>query len=130
MAEQFFTNLMFEGDAEAALEFYLSIFPDSAVITSQRYRPDETMAGELKLAQLRLGEHRIILTNSPIDHDFSLNPSASIFVLCRSGGELNRYAEALSKGGRYIMPVATYPFSRRYGWVEDRFGVSWQLNLP
>ncbi|NNU17324.1 VOC family protein [Parvularcula sp. ZS-1/3] len=130
MADQFYTCLMFEGDAEDALEFYLSVFEDSSVITSQRFRQTEPMAGALKLAQLRLGEHRIILTNTPNEHDFTFTPSASIFVSCRSGRELNAYAEKLAKGGRYIMPAATYAFSRRYAWVEDRFGVSWQLNLP
>ena len=130
MADQFFTALMFEGDAEAALELYLSVFRDAAVITSQRYGRNETMAGELKLAQLRLGEHRLILPNSPNVHEFGFTPSASLFVQCRNAREVDRYTERLAKGGKYLMPTGPYPFSRRYGWVEDRFGVSWQFNLP
>ena len=130
MAESFYTCFMFEGDAEEALEFYLSLFSDAAIITTQRFGPGEPMTGELKLAHFRLGEHRILFTNSPNEHDFSFTPSASIFVMCRNAKELDRYAEALSKGGKYLMPPGEYGFSRRFGWVEDRFGISWQLNLP
>ena len=61
---------------------------------------------------------------------FTFTPAMSLFVECRSDAELATLFERLSEGGEVLMPLDQYPFSRRYGWVSDKFGVSWQLNLP
>ena len=68
-------------------------------------------------------------TDSPPVHDFTFTPSFSIFVDVASAEELDRLFAGLSEGGAVLMPLDEYGFSRRFGWVNDRFGVSWQLNL-
>jgi predicted 3-demethylubiquinone-9 3-methyltransferase (glyoxalase superfamily) len=66
----------------------------------------------------------------PIKHGFSFTPSCSTFVAFDSTAELERVFGRLSQGGQVLMPVDNYGFSQRFGWLNDRFGVSWQLNLP
>ena len=58
---------------------------------------------------------------------FVINPSISFFVHTESVDETERLASVLAEGGRVLMPVGAYPWSERYGWVQDRFGVSWQV---
>ena len=53
----------------------------------------------------------------------------SLFVECETEAELDNAFEALAAGGAVLMPINNYGFSRKFGWVNDRFGVSWQLNL-
>ena len=62
-------------------------------------------------------------------HEFSFTPSFSIWVVTESGDELERLFAALADGGTQLMPLDSYGFSARFGWCNDRFGVSWQLNL-
>ena len=54
----------------------------------------------------------------------------SLFVDCANEAEIDRLFAELSEGGSVLMPLAAYPFSRKFGWLADKFGVSWQLNLP
>src|SRR3712207_1814746 len=67
--------------------------------------------------------------DSPPVHDFTFTPSFSIWVEAASEEELDRLFAGLSEGGAVLMEVGDHGFSRRFGWVNDRFGVSWQLNL-
>lgn len=125
------TFLMFEGDAEQAMNFYLSLFDDAKVIAIDRYGPDEpTPEGSFKLATFTLAGRSFMVFDSPAPHPFTFTPSVSLFVTCRTERELERLYAALSEGGQVLMPLNDYGFSRRYAWVNDRFGVSWQLNLP
>lgn len=68
-------------------------------------------------------------SDSPIEHDSSFTPSCSIFVEFDSVAELDRVFGALSEDGQILMPLDDYGFSQRFGWLNDRFGVSWQLSL-
>jgi predicted 3-demethylubiquinone-9 3-methyltransferase (glyoxalase superfamily) len=68
--------------------------------------------------------------DSPAKHAFTFTPSFSFFVETESEDELRRLAAALGEGGSVMMPLGDYGFSRLFTWVSDRFGVSWQLNLP
>jgi predicted 3-demethylubiquinone-9 3-methyltransferase (glyoxalase superfamily) len=68
--------------------------------------------------------------DSPVKHGFTFTPSFSFFVDCDSEEEMSRIAPALAEGGGVLMEQADYGFSRQFTWVSDRFGVSWQLNLP
>ena len=61
---------------------------------------------------------------------FTFTPAFSLFVDCESEAVLRQIHAALSDGGKELMPLGDYGFSREFAWVEDRFGVSWQLNLP
>lgn len=68
-------------------------------------------------------------TDSWVKHAFSFTPAVSLFVECESESEIDRLNAALGEGGSSLMPIDNYGFSRRFAWVNDRFGVSWQLNL-
>lgn len=122
--------LMFEGQAADAIDFYLSIFPDAHVQDIERYGPGEAGAeGTVKKAAFRIGDQTVLCTDSFVKHDFSFTPAFSFFVECTSVEEIARLASALAEGGMELMPMGDYGFSRRFTWVSDRFGVSWQLNL-
>lgn len=119
--------LMFDRtSAKDALDFYASIF-NGARISSIEYFED---TGGVKRALLELPGQTLILMDSPARHEFTFTPSISQFVVCDNEAEIDALAAALSDGGKFYMPLDTYDFSRRFCWVEDRFGVSWQLNLP
>jgi predicted 3-demethylubiquinone-9 3-methyltransferase (glyoxalase superfamily) len=131
MAKSFTPFLMFEGHANAAMDLYLSVFEHAEVRFVERYGPGEPgPEGSVKLAMFALGEQQFLCSDSFEKHAFSFTPSFSIFMECESEAELNRVYSALSEGGEVLMPLDNYGFSTRFGWVNDRFGVSWQLNLP
>ena len=66
---------------------------------------------------------------SSLDHAFTFTPAISIFVNCETEDEIDKLFETLSQGGSVLMELTQYPFSKKFGWVQDKFGVSWQLNL-
>jgi predicted 3-demethylubiquinone-9 3-methyltransferase (glyoxalase superfamily) len=122
---------MFVGEASAALDLYSAIFPDFRVEHIDRYGDREAgAAGSVRRADIVFGEHRIIAIDSPVKHAFTFTPSMSLFVDCDSAATLDSAFERLAEAGKVYMPIADYGFSRRFGWCSDRFGVSWQLNLP
>ena len=124
------TFLMFEGKAEEAMNLYVSLFKGSEVKSVERYGPGELGAeGSVKRAEFILAGHRMMCIDSPVKHAFSFTPSISLFVECEDAAELERAFAQLSAGGEVLMPLDNYGFSARFGWVKDRFGVSWQLNL-
>jgi predicted 3-demethylubiquinone-9 3-methyltransferase (glyoxalase superfamily) len=123
--------LMFEGRAEEAIRAYVGLFADSQVLDIQRYGPGEPGAeGSVRLAAFRLAGREVRAIDSPMKHGFTFTPSFSFFVDCVDEAEFERAFAALSEGGGVLMPPGDYGFSRRFAWVNDRFGVSWQLNLP
>ncbi|MER7763966.1 VOC family protein [Streptomyces sp. NPDC097619] len=125
------TFLMFEGRAEEAMTFYLSLFEDSEIVEITRYGADGPgPEGTVQLAVFALAGQRYMCIDSPQEHAFGFTPAVSLFVRCADEPELERLYAALSEGGAELMPLGDYGFSRRFGWVNDRFGVSWQLNLP
>jgi len=67
--------------------------------------------------------------NSSVAQPFTFTPSLSFFVTCVDESEIDRLFGALSDGGKVMMPLDNYPFATKYAWVQDRFGVSWQLTL-
>ncbi|HEX6986703.1 MAG TPA: VOC family protein [Planctomycetaceae bacterium] len=130
MARSVATMLMFEGAAEEAMTFYVSLFGGSEVRRVERYGPGEPGAeGTVKRADFSLAGHEMICIDSPIRHAFTFTPSVSLFVDCESEEEQETAFGRLSEGGKVLMPLGDYGFSTRFGWVNDRFGVSWQLNL-
>jgi len=131
MVEKVTPFLMFEGKAQAALELYVSLVPGAAVTRIARYGPEGPgREGEVSQAAFTLAGREFICMDSPVHHAFSFTPSVSLFVDCADAAELDRLFAGLSEGGEVLMPLDDYGFSRRFGWVNDRFGVSWQLNLP
>jgi predicted 3-demethylubiquinone-9 3-methyltransferase (glyoxalase superfamily)/quercetin dioxygenase-like cupin family protein len=122
--------LMFEGRAEEALTFYTGLFPGAAIDSIERYRAGEMgPEGTVRLASFTVAGQRVMAIDSPADHDFTFTPSFSFFVECAGTEELDALFAALSEGGAVMMPPGDYGFSRRFCWVSDRFGVSWQLNV-
>ena len=124
--------LMFQGGtAQAALDLYFATFPDSRMVRVERYaKGDPGPAGTIKVAVFTLCGREFMCSDSPINHGFTFTPASSTFVDFDSAAELDRVFAVLSEGGKALMPVSNYGFSRRFGWLVDRFGVSWQLNLP
>jgi predicted 3-demethylubiquinone-9 3-methyltransferase (glyoxalase superfamily) len=123
--------LMFDGDAQEAIELYVSLFEDAEIVSVERYGAGEQgIEGTVKRAEFVLAGQRFRCFDSPIEHDFVFTPAFSIFVDCDDDAELEATFLALSEGGEVLMPLGAYGFSAGFAWVNDRFGVSWQLNLP
>ena len=130
MARAVATQLMFEGAAEEAMNFYVSLFKGSEVTRVERYGPGEPgPEGSVKRAEFTLDGHRLACIDSPMKHGFTFTPAASLFVDCEDEAELDAALARLSEGGAVLMPPGNYGFSTRFAWLNDRFGVSWQLNL-
>ncbi len=122
--------LMFEGQAEEAMTFYVSLLPNSSVLHVTRYGPEGPgKEGSIMLAMFALGGQQFMCIDSPVSHGFTFTPAMSIYVNCESEAEIDALFARLSEGGQVLMPLSSYPFSPRFGWLNDRFGVSWQVNL-
>jgi len=125
------TFLMFTGRAEEAMNCYVQTFPRSRIVTVERYGVGETGAeGSVKRAVFELNGTQLQCIDSPVEHAFTFTPSMSLFVDCDSRQQLDVAFQRLSEGGHVLMPPGEYGFSRWFAWLADRFGVSWQLNLP
>ena len=81
------------------------------------------------LARVAICRREFLFSDSPPVHAFTFTPSSSIFIDCDSADQLDRLFAVLSDDGQVLMPVGDYGFSRRFGWLQDRFGVSWLLKL-
>jgi len=126
------TFLMFEGKAEEAMTFYVSLFEGSSVVSVDRYGPEGPGAeGSVRFAVFRLNGQNYICIDSPAKHAFTFTPSVSLYVTCKTEEEINRLYKKLSQGGQVLMEMAPLPpYSAKFAWVADRFGVSWQLSMP
>lgn len=118
-------HLWFDKEAKEAAMFYIDVFENSMFSYSTILK--ETPSGDAELVSFQLaGQDFVAISAGPY---VRFNPSISLMVACQSELEVNTLWEYLSKGGRELMPLGEYPFSKRYAWVEDRFGLSWQLML-
>ncbi|MGI9521778.1 MAG: VOC family protein [Hyphomicrobiaceae bacterium] len=125
------THLMFQdGKAQAALDLYTSVFPGFTVVLVEKFSPEEASPDFIKFAKIDFEGHWLIIADSPIPHGFDFTPSASLFVDFDNAADLDRAFAALGDDGDVKMPLDDYGFSQRFGWLTDRFGVSWQLNMP
>ena len=116
---------MFTGRAEEAMNLYVSLFPDGAITSLQRNE-----GGQVQVATFTLAGQELTCIDSPPVHAFTFTPSMSLSVQCDDEAQLDRLFAELSKDGQVLMEPADYGFSAKYAWISDRFGVSWQLNLP
>jgi len=124
-------HLWFDKEAKEAAAFYTSIFPDSQII-SESVIPD-TPSGDCDLVSFDLwGQRFMAISAGPY---FSFNPSISFMVNFdpardkNAAEQLEAVWEKLSDGGVPLMPLDSYPFSEKYGWIQDKYGLSWQLIL-
>ena len=125
------TFLMFEGRAEEAITYYTSLFDDAEVIHITRYGADGPGKEDtVQRATFSLAGQRFMCIDSYVRHDFTFTPAVSLYVRCGNEAEIDRLYAALAEQGTELMPLGSYGFSARFGWVNDRFGVSWQLDLP
>ncbi|APR84042.1 putative DNA binding 3-demethylubiquinone-9 3-methyltransferase domain protein [Minicystis rosea] len=121
--------LMFQGKAEEAIQFYVSLIPGSEILDIVRYGEGDASGLVLK-ATFSVAGQEVMCIDSAVKHAFTFTPAFSFFVDCASEDEITRLVTALSESGATLMPLGEYGFSRKFAWVCDRYGVSWQLNLP
>lgn len=118
-------HLWFDTEAKDAANFYVSVFPDSAITSSTVLR--NTPSGDCDVVAFDLmGYSFLAISAGPL---FTFNPSVSFFVLCKTADEVDRVWAKLSEGGHVLMELGQYPFSKRYGWTADKYGVTWQVSL-
>jgi predicted 3-demethylubiquinone-9 3-methyltransferase (glyoxalase superfamily) len=130
MMQKIKSFLMFEGRCEEAISFYVALFPDAAVTNIRRYGPEGPGAdGSVQQATFTIEGQTFMAIDSPVKHEFTFTPAMSLFVDCAGEPEIDALFANLSEGGKVLMPLAAFPFSRKFGWLSDRFGVSWQLSL-
>jgi predicted 3-demethylubiquinone-9 3-methyltransferase (glyoxalase superfamily) len=121
--------LMFEGRAEEAMTRYVSVLPGSEVLRLERYGADGPGAeGTVALGEAVLAGQKVRFFDSSVQHAFTFTPSLSLFVTVDTEDEVDRIVDALIVGGSFLMPTGDYGFSRRFAWLNDEFGVSWQVN--
>jgi len=116
MKKTIYPCLWFNGNASEAATFYCSLFKDSHIVD------ENPMVVTFKSS----GEKFMCLNGGT---EFHINPSISFAVVCETIEEVEKYWKSLTEGGMEMMPLDKYAWSERYGWVQDKFGVSWQLSL-
>ena len=130
-ATQVMPFLMFqEGNAETAMNFYVSLFEDGRVVLIDLFEAGNGPKDTVQQGIFEIAGQRVRCMDSPIKHAWSFTPGVSLFVDCTSAEQIERLVEALKEGGKVMMPMGDYGFSKKFAFVEDRFGISWQLNLP
>lgn len=142
MKQKITPNLWFNGNAKEAVDFYVSAFPDSKMISTAHYPNSAAegladfqldMAGKVLTIEFELSKQRFTAINA--GPEFQFNPSISFIVNFdpsrdeQAREHLDELWGKLSDGGKALMPLDAYPYSKRYGWVRDRYGLTWQLML-
>lgn len=120
--------LWFDGSSEEAMNFYTSIFKNSKMGRVNRYgEAGPGPKGTVMSVTFQLeGQDFYALNGGP---EFTFTPAVSFFVNCDTSEEIDGLWEKLSESGTVLMPLNKYPFSEKFGWVMDKFGISWQLNM-
>ena len=122
--------LMFQGQAEQAMNLYASVFKETKIQSMVKYGPEQPEhEGKVATAVLSIHGQEFYCHDSLIAHEFTFTPSFSMFVEFDTAEELDEAFAKLAENGQELMPVDHHGFSKRFGWVQDAFGVSWQLNL-
>ncbi|NEU07190.1 hypothetical protein GZH53_02595 [Flavihumibacter sp. R14] len=114
--------LWFDGKAEEAMKFYIDVFKNSRIVSTMPGPDGSIMSGTFELN----GQEFIAFNAGPM---FTFTPAISFFVTCDSKDEIDQLWAKLSADGSVFMALDEYPFSKRYGWLGDKFGISWQLML-
>ena len=116
-------HLWFDTQAREAADFYASVFDNSRVRNVTTLH--DTPSGDVDVVDVDIcGQPFMFISAGPL---FKLNPSISFLVACATKAEVDALWGKLSEGGTPMMELGEYPFSERYGWVQDRYGVSWQI---
>jgi predicted 3-demethylubiquinone-9 3-methyltransferase (glyoxalase superfamily) len=116
-------HLWFDKEAKEAAELYTSIFKHSEIKSTARLH--NTPSGTVDLLTIELlGQEFRFISAGPL---FRFTSAVSFLVACDTKDEVDALWNELSKGGSALMELAAYPFSERYGWTQDRYGLSWQV---
>jgi len=116
-------HLWFDKEAIEAADFYVSTFPKSKVKNTTRLH--NTPSGSVDIVTFELlGLEFQAISAGPL---FKFNPSVSFHVTCKTIEEVDEIWKKLSHGGQVLMELGAYPFSERYGWLQDKYGLSWQI---
>ena len=119
-------HLWYDKEAKEAALFYISIFEQSKLVYTKVIKNPPPF-GDAEIVSFELaGQQFIAISAGPY---FKLNPTISLMVACSTSEEVDKIWGKLSEGGTELMALGEYPFSKRYGWVQDRYGLSWQLML-
>lgn len=125
--------LWFDNQTEEAVNFYVAVFNRSKIKTTTRYGEESAKAsGMPKNSVMTMAfqiedQDFVAINGGPV---FQITPTISFFVNCETIQEIDRLWGKLSQNGTVMMELGNYPFAEKYGWVQDKFGVSWQLILP
>lgn len=123
--EKITPHLWFDREAKEAAKFYTSVFKDSKI--SDMTTLHNTPSGTVDIVTIELlGQEFTLINAGPL---FKFNPSISFLVACKTKDEVDLLWTKLSEGGTALMELGEYPFSERYGWVQDRYGLSWQVMI-
>ncbi len=117
--------LTFEGRAFEALEYYKEVFHHFDIIQMVNY----TDSNKIQQAIIRIGDMHLMLGDSDVPSEFTFTPSMSVYIECEDMNEIELLYRKLKKNGAIHIPLDDYNMSKRYAWIQDQFGVSWQLNL-
>src|SRR5262245_30564163 len=111
--------LMFEGQAEAAMSFYVSLFPNSKIEKISSYAEGEAgQAGSVQHALFSLNGQLFACIDSPVKHAFTFTPSVSLSISCATEAEVESLFKGLSCDGQVLMALGSYPFGKKFGWVN------------
>jgi predicted 3-demethylubiquinone-9 3-methyltransferase (glyoxalase superfamily) len=117
MSNKIYPCLWFDGKGKEAAELYCTVFENSKIVAD---------TGLVQIFELN-GKKFMALNGGPM---FTINPSISFFVSCKTAAEIETKWKQLSEGGMVMMPLNSYPWSEKYGWCQDKYGVNWQLTMP
>jgi predicted 3-demethylubiquinone-9 3-methyltransferase (glyoxalase superfamily) len=116
-------HLWFDKEAKEAAEFYVSTFPKSKIKNTTILHNTPSDSVDIVNFEL-LGLEFQAIGAGPL---FKFNPAVSFHVTCKTKEEVDAYWEKLSPDGQVLMELGAYPFSERYGWLQDKYGLSWQI---
>lgn len=123
MKQKIIPHLWYDTQAKEAAEFYTSVFPNSKIFNITTLH--DTPSGDCDVVSFQLSGYQFMAVSAgPF---FKVNPSISFGVFFKTKEEVDALWNQLIQGGKALMEIDAYPWSDRYGWVQDRFGVSWQI---
>ncbi|MCF7595350.1 VOC family protein [Staphylococcus warneri] len=125
------TFLMFNDQAEEAINLYTSLFEDSEIITMVKYDEDGPgTPGTVQHSIFTLNGQVFMAIDANNGEELPMNPAMSLYVTVKDPMEMERLFSGLNKEGAILMPKTEMPPYREFAWVQDKFGVSFQLALP
>ncbi len=117
-------HFWFDKEAKEATAFYVSLFNNSSINSLSTIK--DTPSGDCDMVSFTLaGQSFMAISAGPI---FKFNPSISLFTVFTNKAEIQATWDKLAAGGKVLMPFDTYPWAKKYGWLQDKYGLSWQLS--